>query len=443
MSKRPHIIVTIADDHRYNAIHALGDTSLKTPCLDRLHGQATCYSRAYIPGSTHGAVCAPSRAQLHTGRTLFQTTDNLECDNRPLPTLGMLLGEAGYHTAGVGKWHNGDAGFRRSFKQGRAVFHGGMSSHFYVPNINYVPDTTGETISSSAKGHSVDLFTNGAVAAISDYAQNAEDDQPLFLYVAMTAPHDPRDTYWRYRREFQWQDMPLPEAFRPEPLFDNGELIIRDEYLAQMPRAKEEVQQTAADYAAILMHMDDGIGRIHAAAHAAGLTTENTLFIHTADHGISLGRHGLMGKQSVYDHSMRPPLLVAGPGFEKGVTDDRLCYMQDLFPTLLEAGGVNVPASNRFLSLKSSEKRRAVGSAYAKLMRMTRNDRYKLIHTHAKQKYQELYDLHEDPNECRNLLDGAGADDASHQAIVNELNDELTSWRAWAEDPCESFIKVG
>lgn len=436
MAKRPHIIMTIADDQRYDAIRALGDTSLKTPALDRLLARGTCYSRAYIPGSTHGAVCAPSRAQLHTGRTLFQTSDDLNCNGQPLRTLGQQLGACGYHTAGVGKWHNGDAAFRRSFKQGRSVFHGGMSSHFCVTNVNYLPDTTCKETRGSMDGHSVDLFTNAAIQAMEDYQQNA-DDEPLFLYVGMTAPHDPRDTYWRFRREFARQDMPLPASFMARHPFDNGALEIRDEYLAELPRSPEEVQQSAADYAAILMHMDEGIGRLHAAAAAAGFTTDNTLFVHTADHGIAIGRHGLMGKQNLYDHSVRPPLVVAGPGFERGVTDDRLCYMQDLFPTLLEAAGATVPDDNHYLNLTSTQKRQTLGAAYADRMRMTRNDRYKLIHTHAAgQKHRQLFDLQADPHECLNLLEN---DHASHAEVVRELDDALTSWRAWASDPCAHF----
>lgn len=444
MAKRPHIIITVADDHRYDAINALGDTSLKTPALDKLLDQGTCYSRAYIPGSTHPAVCAPSRAQLHTGRTLFQTSDNLDWNDQPLPTLGQLLGQQGYHTVGVGKWHNGDPSFRRSFQQGKAVFHGGMSSHFCVPNVNYIPNTTGQKHPGSAAGHSVDIFTQAATQAIADYSNSAADDQPLFLYVAMTAPHDPRETYWRYRSQFPRENMPVPASFMQRHPFDNGGLSIRDELLAEFPRTREEIQQTAADYAAILMHMDDGIGRIYAAANAAGLTTDNTLFIHTADHGIALGRHGLMGKQSVYDHSMRPPLIVAGPGFERGVKDDRLCYMQDLSPTLLDAGGATVPADNRYINLQSTQKRTTVGAAYAKLMRMVRNDRYKLIHTHAEQKHVQLFDLQSDPHECCNLVDEATGktSNVTHASTIEELSASLASWRTWAADPCESFSQV-
>ncbi len=434
--QRPHIIVTIADDHRYDALSALGDPLNRTAHLDRLIERGTCYRRAYIPGSPHGAVCAPSRAQLHTGLTQFRTTDAL-CspdDQSPHPALGGLLRDAGYHTVGVGKWHNSDPAFRRSFEFGRGVFHGGMSSHFCVGNVDYVPDTAGEKRNNDLAGHSTDLFTRSAIGAIEDY-QRSNDERPLFLYVGYTAPHDPRDTYWRYRRQYPLSDTPLPASFMPEHPFDTGTLRIRDELLAEFPRTEEEVRQHNADYAAILHHMDDGIGRLHAAAADAGFTAQNTLFIHTADHGLAVGRHGLMGKQSLYDHSMRPPLIVAGPGFERGVDDDRLCYMQDLFLTLLEAAGVDAPGPCDFVSLRSTARRSHVGAAYSDLMRMVRDGRHKVIRTHARgQWHTQLFDLADDPHELNNLAQRPEA-----RPILAELGAAMADWQRWAGDPAEGF----
>jgi len=435
--QRPHIIVTIADDHRYDALSGLGEPYIRTANLDRLMERGTCYRNAYIPGADSGAVCAPSRAMLHSGRTFFNCrsniTDTTEQRN-PLPTLGERLREAGYCTVGVGKWHNGEKPFERSFDYGYDVFHGGMCPHFCVQTRWYTPKSGGEQRRGAKWGHSTDIFTSAAEQALADYAES-DDDRPLFLYVAYTAPHDPRETHKRYHKMYPWQDAPLPESFLPRHPFDNGELDIRDEMLAEFPRDPDEVRMHSSDYAAILHHMDDGIGRVHAAAEKAGLTPQNTVVVHTADHGIAIGRHGLMGKQSVYDHSMRPPLIAAGPGFEKGIDDDRLCYMQDLYPTLLDAAGVDVPNDCQFQHLRSSTRRTHVGSAYLDLMRQVRDERFKLIRTIAAgHEHTQLFDLVDDPHETQDLTGYP-----QHELRIETLKGAMRDWQAWAGDDAQGF----
>jgi len=440
MSTRPHILITVADDHRYDALSGLsgaGESYYHTAHLDRLMERGTCYRQAYIPGSPHGAVCAPSRAMLHTGRTYFNTTDALTTmgeDAQPLPTLGSRLREAGYRTVGVGKWHNQEASFVRSFEFGHRVLLGGMSTHYCYGNVDFVPDTRGEKTPGRMEGHSVDLINNSAIEALKRYTDDG-DDRPLLLYVAYTAPHDPRETYWRYHKQYPVDEAPVPKSFMTEHPFDNGALWLRDEELAESPRTPGEIRMHTADYAAILHHMDDGIGRLHAAAERAGLTAENTIVVHTADHGIAIGRHGLMGKQSVYDHSMRPPLIVAGPGFERGVHDDRLCYMQDLHPTLLEAAGVDAGDDCVYEHLRSATRREQVGSAYGEHMRQVRDERFKLIRTRAAgAEHTQLFDLQADPHELKNL-----ADDAGHSETIRGLGDRMRAWQQWSGDDASGF----
>src|SRR5699024_2608795 len=104
----------------------------------------------------------------------------------------------------------------------------------------------------------------------------------------------------------------------------------------------EEVRGHLADYYGMISHLDDGIGRILAHLERSGLA-ENTLVVYTADHGLALGQHGMMGKQSLYEHSLRVPLLLAGPGIEAGRVLDPLSLHADLLPTLLGRAGAPVP----------------------------------------------------------------------------------------------------
>jgi arylsulfatase A-like enzyme len=107
--------------------------------------------------------------------------------------------------------------------------------------------------------------------------------------------------------------MTLPENWMPEHPFDNGELRIRDELLAKLPRDPAETRQHLADYSAMIAHQDYHMGCLVDRLDALGLG-EETLVIYTSDHGLAIGRHGLMGKQNVYEHALRIPLILRGPG---------------------------------------------------------------------------------------------------------------------------------
>lgn len=437
-AKPPNIVVTIADDQRFDTVAAHGNRQILTPNLDRLAERGTSYRRAQHAGSSHGAVCAPSRAQLHTGRHLWSTSDNLCAvrrpisnarkpnDNRPHATLGQHLQAAGYDTHAVGKWHNGEPAFLRSFAGGERVMFDGMSSHFCV-RASDLPTGSGKLGPRFVKaGHSTDVFADAAVNFLRSRSMN--DDRPFFLYVAFTAPHDPRETHWRHRRHYDAHKIDFPKSFAPQHPFSPELFGGRDEYLAEFPRQLEEAKMHEADYFAMITHLDEGIGRIHTALAEAGLT-DNTLVVHTADHGLALGRHGLMGKQSLYDHSIRVPLILAGPGIAAGVDDDRLCHQHDLFPTLLDSAGVRRYTTD-FASLHAKP-RRTVTSAYAQSMRTIRDERMKLIEYRTPTgPVTQLFDTTADPHETKNL-----ATDAKHTPPLRRLRTALKRRLTAQSDP--------
>jgi len=437
---RPNIIVTFADDQRFDTIARHGNRQIHTPNLDRLADRGTSYLRAQHGGSTHGAVCAPSRAQLHTGLSLFHTSDNLTpCEptiarkptvpySQPHPTLGSHLRNAGYDTFGVGKWHNGDESFLASFNEGKMIFMGGMSSHYNVAACE-LPAGTGKFANKYGRnGHSTDLFTSAAVDFLS--TRSADDEKPFFLYVAYTAPHDPRQTHWRFRHKYKDAEMDLPPNFLPQHPFKlTG--AERDEFIGEYPRHPDEARMHTADYYACIEHMDEGLGKIHALLREKGLE-DNTIVAHTADHGIAIGQHGLFGKGDCYDHSIRVPLIVAGPGFEKGIDDGRLCHQHDVFPTLLDHAGVN-NAKTDFVHLQSATPRETIGSAFGTQIRTLRNERLKLIEYNTPQgRVTQLFDSVADPFECHDL-----SKDPAHDADVKSLRLKLNAYLHRTNDPLE------
>ena len=435
MPRRPNILFFFTDDQRFDTLGALGNAEIQTPNLDRLVEQGTAFSHAYIMGGTCGAVCMPSRAMLHSGRTLFHIDREGQDIPREHTTLGECLQAAGYTTFGTGKWHNGRPAYARSFSHGNRIFFGGMSDHFQVPLNPF--DPTGEypkeRIYHEEKVHSSDLFSG----AVIDFLQRYDDgEKPFFAYLSFTAPHDPRDTHPRFHAMYDPATLRLPESFLPEHPFDNGELRIRDEMLAPFPRTPEVIRGHTADYYAMISHIDAAVGRVLATLRATG-RADDTILVFAGDNGLAVGRHGLMGKQSVYDHSVHVPLIFAGPGVPRGETRDAFAYLLDIYPTLCELVGIEAPATVEGKSLcpalaSSGESiRDTLFFAYKGLHRGLRDRRHKLIEYNVDgARTTQLFDLAADPHETRDL-----ADDPARADDIARLRAALARWRAELDDP--------
>ncbi|HEU4607559.1 MAG TPA: sulfatase/phosphatase domain-containing protein, partial [Chitinophagaceae bacterium] len=151
----------------------------------------------------------------------------------------------------------------------------------------------------------------------------------------------------------------------------------------------------------------------------------NTIVILSSDQGLAVGSHGLMGKQNQYDHSIRVPLLISGPGIPKGKSIDEDVYLQDIMPTALELAAAPIPSFVEFHSLlpllngRSSYLTGGVMGAYIKYQRMIRKDGYKLI-VYPNVHKRLLYDMRNDPQELHDL-----SDNPAYQATVDKLFKEL------------------
>ena len=393
---QPNILLITADDHRHDAIGAAGapttDPTVQTPVLDGLIANGVHFRRNHHMGGMSGAVCVPTRACLHTGAGVFHAMTGNDDRSRTLdpalPTLGETLQQHGYHTFASGKWHNDKASFARSFSDGANLFFGGMSDHDAVPLHDF--DPSGEYPDAArytGDGFSTELFTDAAVNFLNTRGQNQNDEgdeQPFFLYLAYTAPHDPRTPPPDYAALYNADEIELPPNFLPAHPFDNGELHNRDEDLAGFPRTEAEIRQHIADYYGMISHMDAAIGRVLAALADNGLA-ENTVVVYTADHGLAVGRHGLLGKQNLYDHSIRVPLILHAPTLPSGQTVETLTYTFDLYPTLCELADVPAPEtveSRSLLRLIEGEvdhARETVCTVYKRIMRSISDGEWKLI----------------------------------------------------------------
>lgn len=440
-----NIVLFFTDDQRFDTIAALGNSEIHTPNLDQLVEQGTSFTHAHIPGGTVGAVCMPSRAMLHTGRTLF----HLQQDGAVIPPEHILLGEvlqkAGYRTYGTGKWHNGTEAYARSFTDGGEIFFGGMSDHWNVPANDFDPthkyDQTRKVISNPFYSnkvttercdhvhlgkHSTELFCEHAVHWIEQY----EATDPFFMYISLMAPHDPRSMPASFLEMYDPTQIKLPENYLTEHSFDYGVRAIRDELLAPYPRTPEEIRVQIAEYYAMISHLDHELGNVIKALQSAG-KYENTLIIFAGDNGLALGQHGLMGKQSAYEHSIRVPLIMAGPTVPQGETRDSYVYLSDIYPTLCQLIGVKIPPSVEGVSLvpvihnEKASVRDELYFAYADLLRAVKDQRYKLIHYKYKDEtHFQLFDLQTDPLERVNHYGEPG-----YEEITKKLELKLHQFR--------------
>ena len=266
-------------------------------------------------------------------------------------------------------------------------------------------------------------------------------DKPFFMYLAFNAPHDPRQSPKEFVDMYPLEKIAVPESFIPEYPYKNSIGCgpgLRDEALAPFPRTEYAVKVNRQEYYALITHLDQQIGRILKALKESG-EMDNTYIFYTADHGLAVGNHGLIGKQNMYDHSIRVPLFVIGPDIPKNLKIDVDVYLQDIMASTLDIAGLQKPEYIEFNSLMPFIKNNQLQSNYPaiygcyqkELQRMVRADGFKLIvYPHAK--VMRLYDLKNDPSEMNDL-----AGKAEYQERKNKLFKQLIGLQIQMDDPLD------
>ena len=422
-SKKPNILFIFADDQCYQTIGALGNDEVKTPNLDLLATSGVSFRNTYNMGGWNGAVCVASRAMLNTGRMVWRAQAAEKTKYSQViakgQTWSQLLKKAGYETYMTGKWHV-------QIKP-EQIFDNVVHERPGMPNQTkqgYNRPTEGELDVWSPFDQSFDGFWKGGKHWSEVLADDAESflknatqsDKPFFMYLAFNAPHDPRQAPKTYVDMYPQEKIKVPTSYQPMyPYKDDIGCSpkLRDEALAPFPRSEYAVRVNRQEYYAIISHMDAQIGRILKALEKTG-KKDNTYIIFSADHGLACGNHGLLGKQNMYDHSMKPPLIVVGPNIPKNERRDALVYLQDVMATTLDLANVAKPEYVEFNSLlpliadaKKASAYDAIYGCYVTHQRMIRVGDMKLI-VYPKAKRLRLYDLKDDPQELDDLSGNPG-----------------------------------
>ena len=444
---QPNIVFILTDDQSFDALGSAGNSLIKTPNLDKLAAQGTTLTHVYNQGSWSPAVCAPSRAMINTGRNLFETgmqNKEVPLNARPdYPLWGETFRNAGYETFMTGKWHveapagtifkeaqhirPGMPGDRRG-ELGAAIKKWKKESGDMKDWNDYMPlgygrptstDDTEWSPTDSLQGgfweggqHWTEALKDDAIGFINEAKKS---EKPFFMYLAFNAPHDPRQAPQEYQDMYDTESLSIPESF--QPLYPEREDMgngpaLRDAALAPFPRTEYATQVHKKEYYASITYLDAQVGKILKAVEESG-KADNTYIIYTADHGLAVGEHGLFGKQNMYDHSMRPPLMIVGPGIKAGTRLDADVYIQDIMATALDLAGSSQTDSVFFQSFMPQALGQVAASnydgiygGYKDLQRMIRKDGYKMI-LYPEIKKIKLFNLTTDPLEMSNIADNA------------------------------------
>lgn len=441
---KPNFVFIFADDLSYEALGMAGRLDIDTPHLDRLAERGTVFTHAYNMGAWNGAVCVASRTMLNTGSFVWKAmhTDLEEhVANRRM--WSQLMKDAGYQTYMTGKWHvHTDA---------TALFDEALNIRKGMPKQTKEGYNRPEDPEDYENGwkpwekkyggfweggtHWSEVVANDSLGFIEKAARS---ENPFFMYIGFSAAHDPRQSPKEYVERYPLERIELPENFLPE--YPYAEQIcgkrLRDEKLAPYPRTEYSVKVNRQEYFALITHMDDQIGRILAGLEEAEVSS-NTYIVFTADHGLSVGHHGLIGKQNMYDDSVRVPFFIVGPDVEEGRRIESPIYLQDVMPTALELAGIEKPEYVDFksvLPLLRGERERnyeAMYGSYINRQRMIAKDGWKLVHYPTVPTYR-LFNLEEDPEEMNDL-----SGNPEYAGILGRLRSSLAAMNEELGDPYE------
>lgn len=348
-TRRPNILFILVDDQSpfdfkfYNP-----QSTLDSPNIDRLATSGMIFDAAHHMGSFTGAVCTPSRHMIMSGRTVWHLPIGHGSKNCPPNlennTIGAVFNRAGYATM-------------RTCKQGNS--YAAANKQFSV-----VHDSTkrGGTAESGSAWHAERVL---------DYLserKEKKDERPFFLYFGFSHPHDIRDgtpellaKYGATNHKDQSavppmnpKQPPLPPNWLPAHPFDNTEMNVRDEKSVSgvwQRRDEATIRNELGREYACSENIDIQIGRVLKRLEETG-ELDNTYIFYTADHGIAIGRHGLQGKQNLYEHTWRVPMIVKGPGIKPGSRVSGNIYLGDLLATFCDLTGIAAPETNEGTSFK-------------------------------------------------------------------------------------------
>lgn len=354
--QKPNIIFIMSDDHAAHAMSCYGSRINTTPNLDRIANEGMRFDNCFCTNS----ICAPSRATILTGlynhkngvKTLGDKFDSNQT------TIQRILGENGYQTALIGKWHLGhgpnhdpqDFDYWHIFP-GQGDYHDPMMIEM------------GEE--KQIKGYATDLVTDMSI----DWIEKRDKNKPFMLMCHHKAPHRPWDPDEKHMHLYEDIDIPEPETFHDDysgkasaakeaKMRIDRDLMKRDvkvdppEGLSDTELKSWYYQRYIKDYLRCVASIDDNVGRLLDYLDEEDLT-EDTIVVYTSDQGFFLGDHGWYDKRFMYEESLRMPFIVRYPRVIKpGTVTEDFALNVDFPETFVDFAGIDIPHHMQGSSLK-------------------------------------------------------------------------------------------
>ncbi len=466
---RPNILFILVDDQSPFDFKAYNPSSrLSSPNIDRLAREGIVLDAAHHMGAWSGAVCTPSRTMIMTGRTVWHIPDQSKKalgnpnarDPKLVPpdiaenTLPAVFHRAGYETMRTCKIGNSYEPANRRF------------------DIRKDATRRGGTDATGSAWHA-----DQVLQYLAD-RQGRKDAAPFLIYFGFSHPHDTRDgkpeLLARYgavnhtdratRPLANPNQPPLPVNYLPKHPFPIGHPGLRDEVDVSgvwERRDERTIRNEIGRDFACSENIDTQIGRVLDQLEAMG-ELNNTYVIYTSDHGIAIGRHGLQGKQNLYEHTWRVPFLVRGPGIRPGTRAPGNIYLLDVLPTLCDLAGIAPPPTVEGISFrpvlegKQPTVRDVLYGAYSggtkPGMRCVKKGDWKLIKydvLNGTVRRTQLFNLAENPNEFlpdhhrTSPHETDLADDPAFAERRRELEDLLLQEMKRLDDPYRLWDQPG
>lgn len=350
--KRPNFLFVLVDDQSPFDLKTYDPLSiLESPTINRLAKEGMAFDGAYHMGAMVGAVCTPSRHMIMSGRTLWHLPSqgnafkNPNCpDSLELQTIGAVFNRAGYSTMRTCKVGNSYPAANKQF------------------TVVHDASKRGGTAESGSAWHAQQVLNY-----LND-RQTTADTKPFFIYFGFSHPHDTRDgtpeLLAKYGAVNHTDKNSLPSLNAKQPALQANYLSAHP-FLIGHPELRDEenvsgvwknrdaatVRNELGREYACAENIDNQLDKVLKKLEAMG-ELDNTYIIYTSDHGIAIGRHGLMGKQNLYQHSWRVPFIVKGPGIKAGQRAEGNIYLLDVLPTVCDLAGITIPKTVEGKSFK-------------------------------------------------------------------------------------------
>lgn len=439
MTKRPNVLVFMADQMTPLALPFYGHPVTQAPHMAKAAAEGVVFESAYC----NSPLCAPSRYAFMSGRlpSRIGAYDNAAEFPAEIPTFAHALRKGGYRTILSGKMHFCGADQLHGFEER-------LTTDIYPSDFNWTPDwdrpserlewyhnmssvlEAGPCIRTNQLDYD-DEVVFAAERKLYDIARD-RDERPFFMVVSMTHPHDPfaiAEEYWN-----RYQDREIDGPMHNLSFEDADPHSKRVRAMCETDRtlpSTEQIRAARRAYYGAISYVDDQFGRLRRALRATRMA-EDTIIVIVSDHGEMLGERGLWYKMTFFEGAVRIPLVVHAPSrFKPGRVKASVSSV-DLLPTFLDLTGTPpLPGEIEGRTLLSHlEGRPGHDEAVSEYLAegalapivMLRRGRYKFIHSPADP--DQLYDLDADPSELENLVD-----DPSGKGVVGEMRCEVA--RRW------------